>query len=351
MSDIDRLLSKVDKLEDCWIWRGGSRFRLGTSSCDPRRASWIIHNDPIETNICVTNTCENSKCVNPDHLKTVGKSQHTRSIKRREPRKIEFYPLADNQESVVRGLQPLLIPILTERQKTRFLGRLDKTSGCWLWVGESKDKGYGYISFNGKGYLSHRVSYAIHHHVNPGNFIVDHTCNNPPCCNPKHLELVTPKENTQRMVDQGRHYVGKGNIIVPIEHHHQIVDDVISRQKTMLEISKDYGVGRHCISRIVTRYEDVDMRKKFTDNDIEFITSSDLVYRDLAHQFNVSEETISRVRHLAGLPDRRLHLTADEREFVLGSDEKGTILANKFGVHQGTIYRLRARQRSAKHED
>lgn len=29
MSDTDRLLSKVDKLEGCWIWCGGSRFRLG----------------------------------------------------------------------------------------------------------------------------------------------------------------------------------------------------------------------------------------------------------------------------------------------------------------------------------
>lgn len=153
------------------------------------------------------------------------------------------------------------------------------------------------------------------------------------------------------MMDQGRYYVGTGNTIVPIGHHHQIVDDVMSRRKTMLEISKDYGVGRHCISRIVARYEDIDMRKKLMDKDIEFIISSDLAYCDLAHQFNVSEETIARVRHQAGLPDKRLHLTENEREFVLNSNEKGTILANKFGVHQCTIYRLRARQRSIEHGD
>lgn len=351
VSDSDRLLSKVDELVDCWIWRGGCRFRLGDSSCDPRRASWIIQNGPIESNICITNTCENSECVNPDHLKAVDKSQHVRSIKRSEPRKIEFYPLADNQQSVVRGIQTLLIPVLTGRQRIRFLSRLDKTDECWLWTCESKDKGYGYVTFNGKSYLSHRVSYAIHHHVNPGNFIVDHTCNNPPCCNPAHLELVTPKENAQRMVAQGRHQVGRGHTIVPTEHHHQIVDGITLRKKTMSQVAQQYGVGRVCISRIVARYADVDMRKKLSDDDIAAIVSSDLPYHNLARQFSVSAETIAHVRHKAGLSDKRLRLTDTEREFVLNSNEKGTILANKFGVDQSTIYRLRAQQRSVERED
>lgn len=191
--------------------------------------------------------------------------------------------------------------------------------------------------------------YAIHHGSDPGNFIVDHTCHTRSCCNPDHLQLVTAKENSQRMVSAGRHYTGKGNTIVPMEHHHQIVDDVISQQKTMKQLAKEYGVeygvGQSCISRIVAKYEDVDMRRKLSDSDIEIIISSDLFYRDLAEQFEVSKETIARIRHLAGLPDKRMHLTDKQRQFVLDSNEKGTVLANQFDVHQCTIYRLRAQQR------
>lgn len=285
-------------------------------------------------------------------MKVVSKSQHSKDTKsRRKPRKVEFYPLADNQQSVVRGLAVSPIPKMTERQKTRFLGRLDKTIDCWLWTSGCNYKGYGEVSLNHKQYLSHRISYATHYGIDPGNFIVDHKCNNPSCCNPNHLQLMTPKENVHKMMSQGRHNVGRGNTIVSIEHHHQIVDDVISRRKTLTQIGEDYGVGRVCISRIVAKYEDVDMRKKLLDSDIEFIVSSDLMYREIAHQFNVSEETIARIRHLAGLPDRRLHLTDAEREFVLNSDERATILANKFDVHTSTIYRLRARQQSAERED
>lgn len=346
MAGIDRLLSKISYVGACWLWTGGKSFRIGVFVYKPKRASWIIHNGSIGTHICVVNTCDNPKCVNPKHLKTISKSQHSKNTKSlRKPRVIKFYKKADGQETVIRGNPPRSVPILTKRQESRLLSRLDKTDGCWLWTGECKDKGYGYVSFNGKQYLSHRVMYALYYGVDPGNFIVDHTCNTPACCNPKHLELVTPKENTQRMMAQGRHYTGQGNTIVPMKYHHQIVDDVISQRKTMKQLAEKYGVGRVCISRIVAKYEDADMRRKLSDSDTKFIVSSDLPYRDLANQFGVSKDTIARVRHLAGCLDKRLHLTDEQRQIVLNTDEKGTVLAKQFDVHECTIYRLRAQQR------
>lgn len=350
MADIDRLLSKVSYVGDCWLWVGGRNFRMGDFACAPRRASWIIYNGPVDSATCVVNTCDNSKCINPKHLKTVSKSQHSKDTKSlHKPRVVKFYLKVGGQINVVRGLPPSPIPFLTERQESRLLSRLDKTGTCWIWTGECKDKGYGDISLNGKHYFVHRVMYAIHYGVDPGNFMVDHTCNTRACCNPKHLELVTPKENTQRMMAQGRHYTGQGNTIVPMKYHHQIVDDVISQRKTMKQLAKKYGVGRSCISRIVAKYEDADMRRKLSDSGIKFIVSSDLSYRDLAKQFEVSKETIARVRHLAGCLDKRLHLTDEQRQIVLNSDEKGTVLAKQLGVHECTIYRLRAQQRHAEH--
>lgn len=105
MADIDRLLSKVSYVGDCWLWVGGRDFRVGASAHKPKRASWIIHNGSVNTSTCVTNTCDNSECINPKHLKAVTKSQHSKDTKSLyKPREVKFYSKVDGQINVVRGL-------------------------------------------------------------------------------------------------------------------------------------------------------------------------------------------------------------------------------------------------------
>lgn len=75
-------------------------------------------------------------------------------------------------------------------------------TGCWEFTG-CLLKGYGQI---GDGVtprgtvLTHRASYEYHKGpIEPGLHL-DHLCRNPPCCNPDHLEPVTPRENFLRGV-------------------------------------------------------------------------------------------------------------------------------------------------------
>ncbi len=348
MSDIDRLMSKVVKSNGCWDWDGGKSFRLNRKVYAPKRASWIIHYGALDKDLCVKNTCLSPTCVNPEHLTPVSRADHNRSVKQPAPRTIEFYEPKEGQSSVVRGITPIPIPIPTKKQYTRIMLRVEMAEDCWLWTYHSNDRGYGYVSLNGKSYMVHRFMYAVHHKIDPGNFIVDHICNNRLCCNPAHLQLLTPKENARRCVEQGRHFVGIGNTTVPVDDHHKIVDDIISRRKTMTEIAKEYDVGRVCISRIVAKYEDVDMRRKLTGDDTQYIIESDENYQVLSDKFSVSTETISRVKHMAGCEDKRLKLSDEQKEFILNSTEKGSVLANQFGVHACTVYRLRAQARFKK---
>lgn len=100
---------------------------------------------------------------------------------------------------------------LGNRRRSEFDRFIEKTrqaeDGCIEWTGGLNGAGYGQFyrggksssSETGKGY-AHR--YAYEHYVGPipEGMHLDHLCRNRKCCNPEHLEPVTPRENVLRGV-------------------------------------------------------------------------------------------------------------------------------------------------------
>ena len=78
------------------------------------------------------------------------------------------------------------------------LGRVKKTDACWIWTGFCNKEGYGHVSMNGRLEQAHRVVYEALKGPIPDGLVLDHTCRNPSCVNPDHLEPVTQQENVLR---------------------------------------------------------------------------------------------------------------------------------------------------------
>ena len=78
-------------------------------------------------------------------------------------------------------------------------------STCWYWKGTHDRDGYavGKIPASLRGSVpqtsrAHRLSFVAFGGVLESGLQIDHLCRERGCVNPKHLEQVTPRENTMR---------------------------------------------------------------------------------------------------------------------------------------------------------
>ena len=75
---------------------------------------------------------------------------------------------------------------------------VDPETKCWNWNMRLDKRGYGKTKKDGKYTFSHRAVWEFLVGEIPAGLEMDHLCRNPTCCNPEHLEPVTPIENVRR---------------------------------------------------------------------------------------------------------------------------------------------------------
>lgn len=82
----------------------------------------------------------------------------------------------------------------------------------WDRTRQSKCDGYGQVLFEGRLWLTHRLSFHLHRgEIVPG-MCVCHSCDNKACYNPLHLFLGTRVDNMQDCLSKGRFYRAAGEL-------------------------------------------------------------------------------------------------------------------------------------------
>lgn len=101
----------------------------------------------------------------------------------------------------------------SDKQIERFWNGVDRMGDddCWDWTGHRSPSGYGRITIDYKGYRTNRLAWMVTNGPIPDGLFACHKCDNPACCNPKHLFLGTHDDNMRDMAEKGRSALGDRN--------------------------------------------------------------------------------------------------------------------------------------------
>lgn len=192
---------------------------------------------------------------------------------------------------------------------------LIQENDCWVWYGSCCRGGYGHLKRDRQRTMMkvHILAYELFIGPVPQGLFVCHRCDNPPCCNPDHLFLGTPKDNVQDCIAKGRKRLGK---IYSGDEHSGTRVSVAQREEIRLrhidgehqaDLATEFGVTQTRISQIIlgkgnqrsyAKYRDSEI-----DNQIRTLLAQGMRQTDIAGRFGIGQSTVSRI-HRAALAQR-----------------------------------------------
>jgi hypothetical protein len=137
--------------------------------------------------------------------------------------------------------------------------QVDRSGGpdaCWPWHGGHHKEGYGVVHYRVDGVrrttTASRAAYAIEHGgMPPADQFVCHRCDNPPCCNPKHLYLGTQTDNMRDRIEHGAGY-HRSFTGISVEVQEAVLREYRSGVRGLGQhaIAAKYGISRRQVQRL-----------------------------------------------------------------------------------------------------
>lgn len=149
-------------------------------------------------------------------------------------------------------------PRTAEQFEKAFWGYVDKSGGpsaCWPWTAGRGRRGYGKAWRRGRTLGAHKIAFELTVGPVADGMYVCHHCDNPPCCNPTHLYVGTPKQNTADSVLKGRRNTPTGERLPHTVLSESKVADILERHSNgarVCDLATQYGVSRSAIYSVVT---------------------------------------------------------------------------------------------------
>jgi len=141
---------------------------------------------------------------------------------------------------------------ICKKQVERFWTKVNKdvSGGCWEWIGNMHNNGYGLITIDKKHWRAHRLSYCMENGSIPDGMFLMHQCDNKVCVNPAHLKPGTHAENMAEMKERGRASKGPKKRLTPDQ-----IKYILESGKSLSVLTAELKVHPRTIERIRERYE------------------------------------------------------------------------------------------------
>lgn len=139
------------------------------------------------------------------------------------------------------------------QRSVRFWKRVERAGldDCWPWMGRRTPRGYGEFGTAERPERAHRYALMLSGVDVPAGMVVMHLCDNPPCCNPRHLKVGTNLENNRDMIAKGRARYLAGDAHPKAKISEADKSDIVARRgENQRTIADDYGVTKSTICRV-----------------------------------------------------------------------------------------------------